>query len=397
VRVLFVGFALPQREFDEVVATDAGMPIQTQRFGWSVIEALGAAGVEVDVVSAAPVTDYPSNTRVVFRGSRFEAAGTSGTTIAFLNITGLKHLSRFVTATAAVRRLARRRRYDAILVHGVHSPFIWVAVRAARRSNIPAAVVLTDPPSLPTPFDARASRQLKRLDRHVILTGLARVAGVVALTQDLAQDFAAGRPWLQFEGIARPLGDTTEPREPAHPGAVVYAGGLAADYGVRRLVEAVGLSNGSWVLHVYGAGPLEDEVRSAAAADDRIVLHGLVDSGTLASAYAGASLLVNPRPVDRSFVRYSFPSKLIEYLGTGRAVMTTRLPTIPADYADHLAFCGDTAAEMASEIDDFFDSGRHRTTTGSGREFILTTRGVTAQGERLREFLRGLADPPRRP
>lgn len=394
-RALFIGFALPGAEFDKVVASDAGMAVQTQRFGWSVVEALRAAGAEVDLISTAPVTDYPSNSKIGFRGREFEVAGTRGTTISFVNLTGLKHVTRFVTASVAVRRLSRRRRYDAILVHGVHSPFIWVAVRAARRLDIPAVVVLTDPPSLPTPFDGRASRQLKRLDRHVILTGLARVTGVVALTQDLAQDFAGGRPSLQFEGIARPLDAPSVPSGGAtRADVVVYAGALAAEYGVGRLVDAVGMSSGSWTLHLYGAGPLADVIHTAADASERIVFHGLVDSATLASAYARASLLVNPRPVDQTFVKYSFPSKLIEYLSTGRPVMTTRLPTIPADYAEHLVFVGDTAPELAKEIDAYFASDRPRSTSLAGRDFILHTRGVPAQGARLRAFLGRLGERP---
>ena len=393
-RLLFIGFALSDAEFARVVARDAGMPVQTQRFGWSVIEALKAAGAELALVSAAPVTDYPSNSQVLFRGRPFSVDGTRGTTVAFLNITGIKHLTRFVSASVAVRRLGRGAGADGIVVHGVHSPFIWVAVRAARRLGVPAVVVLTDPPSLPTPYDGRLSGQLKRLDRRLILAGLSRADGVVALTQDLARDFAPGRPWLQFEGIARPLAPRAPTSDAAQGSeAVVYAVALAAEYVVRRLIEAVDASQGSWTLHLYGAGPMTEEVRTAAAERDRVVFHGLVDSTTLASAYGDAALLVNPRPVDQSFVKYSFPSKLLEYLGTGRPVMTTRLPTIPGDYDAHLIYTGDTAEELADAVDTFFASARPPVSPG-GRQFVLATRGVEAQGIRLREFLAGLASRP---
>jgi glycosyltransferase involved in cell wall biosynthesis len=394
-KILFIGFALPDAEFARVVARDAGMPVQTQRFGWSVVEALKAAGADVALVSAAPVTDYPSNSQLVFRGRRFAANGTHGTTVPFLNITGIKHLTRFVSSSVAVRRLTRRAGVEGIVVHGVHSPFIWVAVRAARRRGVPAVVVLTDPPSFTTPYDGRVSEWLKRFDRHLILAGLARADGVVALTEDLAHDFAAGKPWLQFEGIARPLAQQPTSHESGSGAeAVVYAGALEAEYGVRRLIEAVGASRGSWTLHVYGAGSMAEEVRTAAAEQERVVFHGLADTETLASAYGGAALLVNPRPIDQPFVRYSFPSKLLEYLSTGRPVMTTRLPTIPADYDAHLIYTGDTSREMADTVDAFFRSGRSDAVSGEGRDFVLATRGVEAQGVRLREFLTRLAEGP---
>ena len=57
--VLFLGFALPEDEFRHLMATDAGLPTATQRFAWSVIEALTSAALHVTVVSAAPATNSP--------------------------------------------------------------------------------------------------------------------------------------------------------------------------------------------------------------------------------------------------------------------------------------------------------------------------------------------------
>ena len=51
-----------------------------------------------------------------------------------------------------------------------------------------------------------------------------------------------------------------------------------------------------------------------------------------------ATLLVNPRPTSEDFTRYSFPSKLLEYMSSGRPVLTTGLSGIPADYHDKLWF-----------------------------------------------------------
>jgi glycosyltransferase involved in cell wall biosynthesis len=392
VRVLFIGFALPDGDFDEVAASDAGMPIQTQRFGWSVVEALRSADAEVILISAAPATDYPNNAHLVFKGKAFKSRGVDGRTVSFVNLTGLKHVTRFITARVAADSVTRSASPDAVLVHGVHSAFIWVGVRVAKRLGVPVAVILTDPPSLPTPYDGRVSGRLKKVDRRLIIAGLRRVSGVVALTKGLADDLAPGKPWLQFEGIARPLDLSPHPDDVRSPvPSVVYAGAVTAEYGVRHLLDAVRRSSGAWHLHVYGTGPMLAEVQEAARRSTRIFCHGLVDSARLASAYASASLLVNPRSTTASFVKYSFPSKLLEYLSSGRPVMTTRLSTIPDDYTPHLSYMGDSAEEMATAIDAFFEQHSVRPTVSSGREFIVSTKGVEAQGLRLRRFLNSLA------
>ena len=58
-------------------------------------------------------------------------------------------------------------------------------------------------------------------------------------------------------------------------------------------------------------------------------------------------------------LRYSFPSKLFEYLQAGKPVISTRLPGIPADYftifrpvdlADQLSF--DASLERALRVED---------------------------------------------
>ena len=397
-QVLFVGFALSQGLFDELLATDIGMPVQTQRFGWAVVDALQRAGVEVSVVSAAPALDYPKNSRILFGRARFRAHGVEGVAIPFVNVIGIKHVSRYLSSLLLGHREARRRKPSAVIVHGVHSPFIWSALRVGHRFGIPVIVIMTDAPSQRTQHDSKLSWRMKHADRRLILSGLRRVDGVITLTSALAEDFAPGRPSLLMEGIARPLPLLDEVQavqgSPVTDRYVVYAGGLREEYGVGELVRSVAMSVGDWKLRVYGRGPLQPEIEAAAAASDRVVFGGLADTGELARAYAEADLLVNPRPVHPDFTRYSFPSKILEYMAAGRPVLTTELPEIPEDYVPHLNLADDDAASMARAIDRIMQQSRaDLDDVGSAvKKFIIETRGADAQGVRMREFLDHLSD-----
>jgi glycosyltransferase involved in cell wall biosynthesis len=236
---------------------------------------------------------------------------------------------------------------------------------------------------------------MKRLDRRLILSGLARVTGVISLTAPLAEDFAAGKPALLMEGIARPLAapGTRPPVTSPGPRVALYAGGLHEDYGVRALIDAVGLSRRDWVLHLYGRGPMEEECRSIASSDPRVVFHGVADATTLAEAYAQATVLVNPRQLRTDFVRYSFPSKLIEYLATGTPVVTTHLPTIPPDYDPFLIYTDDDAASIARTLDSTTakDASGLRALGARAAEFVRSTRSPRLQGERIQAFVAGLS------
>jgi glycosyltransferase involved in cell wall biosynthesis len=390
-RVLFLGFALPDEAFTRLLECDAGMPIQTQRFGWSVIEAMTSADISVSIVSAAPATDYPHNSHLFFRGFNFTDHGVAGTTISFVNVTGLKHATRYATARRVSRRTASRAQPDAVVIHGVHSPFLWCGIHLGRKYGVPVIVILTDPPSQRSQHDSASSRSLKRVDRDLIRGALKRVDGVIALTEDLATDFAPTVPYLLMEGIAKPL--QAIPRlgvgRALTPKRVVYAGGLHEAYGVSELLASVCSSEGDWQLWFYGRGPLEAAITAKAASSPRVKFGGLADAAQLATAYADADLLVNPRSASADFTRHSFPSKLLEYLASGRPVLSTRLSGIPLEYEPYLYWTEGDSASLSDSIDSILSLPQKslNAKATAGREFILSSRSSAAQGRRIREFI----------
>lgn len=398
-RVAFLGFALPDDRFSEVAAADPALPIQTQRFGWAVIDALQLAGIDVSVISTDPVADYPSHAKLRFHSRRFAAHGVQGVVVPFINATGIKHVSRFVSVTRALFAGFRTSPVDAVVVHGVNSALLWAAAAFGRRTGVPFIVLLTDPPSVRTPYDNPGTWQLKQVDRWVIMMALRRAAGVVALAPRLAEDFAPGVPWLHMEGISSTVSDATISGTPgdgssetsavSSPERVVYAGGLREAFGVLDLVDAVTRSDGQWRLEIYGRGPESTAVEAAAATSSRVHFGGLVDGDDLQRIYSSADLLINPRHIDGDLPQYSFPSKLLEYMATGTPVMTTRLPTLPEDYEPHLCLTEQGGPELARSIDSFFarPSAERIDLGSSAQAFILATRGHLAQGLRLRNFI----------
>jgi glycosyltransferase involved in cell wall biosynthesis len=121
------------------------------------------------------------------------------------------------------------------------------------------------------------------------------------------------------------------------------------------------------------------------------------DRRQVVAEYARAAVLVQPRPVDQHFVRFSFPSKLMEYLASGTPVVSTRLPGIPADYDAHLYWAEDSTEGLASAIAKVLrmPSRQRRERAAAARDFIWSTRGFPTQGRRMREFLGALVERKR--
>lgn len=77
---------------------------------------------------------------------------------------------------------------------------------------------------------------------------------------------------------------------------------------------------------------MADFVNDCQKKDGRVRSLGFLDQTSLRSAQMNAIGLLITRDPNEDYVRYSFPSKLIEYMATGTPVITTRLPGIPEEY-----------------------------------------------------------------
>jgi glycosyltransferase involved in cell wall biosynthesis len=392
--VCLLGFTIPDAVRDEIVAVDRHMPSQTHNFAWSLVDALGKADLQVRLLSVWPVSNFPGNPRVVLRSGPFETKGVLGECLGFVNLIGLKHLTRFLQCLTRGTRVLRRWRPTVLLVHGVHSPFLWYAALCRLLLGLTVVVILTDPPGVALPTDSLAVRLLKRLDVRLVQWALRGTDAVIALTTDLAKDFAPGKPALVIDGIGRFENAAEQLRRDRTGATVVYAGSLRTGYGVDRLVDAVsGLTDPPATLEVYGNGELAGWVSEVAAEQTQIKGPRLLARKDLLRAYRSADLLVQPRPTDQSFVRYSFPSKMIEYLASGTPVLTTRLAGVTDEYTPYVYWIDDdSSAGIRKALQEVLqlpeversDKGRR------AAEYIRATRSTEAQGKKIFAFLRGI-------
>ena len=126
----------------------------------------------------------------------------------------------------------------------------------------------------------------------------------------------------------------------------LYAGLLNEVTGVDLYLEAIRLLDMPEAeFHFTGRGPLEDAVREAARRDARIVCHGFVSREEYYALLAGADIVVNPRNMGLPENKNNFPSKIMEYLASGRIVVSTRFAGWE-DFAQHIFFVETSAAGL---------------------------------------------------
>ena len=94
----------------------------------------------------------------------------------------------------------------------------------------------------------------------------------------------------------------------------IYAGGIQKIYGIKYLTEAFIMSDiENCEFHIYGDGDFKDELIQICKTHKNIKYFGIKPNDYIVTQQLKATLLINPRPTNQEFVKYSFPSKNMEY------------------------------------------------------------------------------------
>ena len=197
---------------------------------------------------------------------------------------------------------------------------------------------------------------------------------------------------MVIEGVFDPEQQFLPAPWPEEPGPIfIYTGTLARRYGIQDLLLAFSrIDIPTARLWICGAGDMQEAVVNLAKRDSRVTFYGRIPRSEAMVLQGRAHVMVNPRRPEGEFTRYSFPSKTMEYLASGRPVITHWLPGIPEEYRHYLIApeTGDAAGlestmrhVAAMTPEDLRKLGE------VGREFVLKHKSPRVQVGRLLEGL----------
>lgn len=113
---------------------------------------------------------------------------------------------------------------------------------------------------------------------------------------------------------------------------ILYSGLFDEHTGILLLLEAFKhLDQENVELHFSGWGSLESTINKYAESDKRICNHGFLNRDEYLSVMKKAHILINPRDMNFKQNKNNFPSKILEYLASGKIVISTK-------FSGHLEF-----------------------------------------------------------
>ena len=354
---------------------------QSQKYHRLLIEGL-AAGAKVDVVANPPVNREVLKKRFVPLPRETEGGACYRYIPAVRNPVVKAIFVGFGTFFQTARLAGKD---SAVVVDCLNRTTALAGLLAAKLRGRRCVGIVTDLPDM-----LGGSAFSKKMANFVIR----HCTDYVLLTQAM-NDYLnpEDKPHVILEGHSDIAMEAQKPslKRKASPRVCLYAGGVSRQYGLENLVEGFRKANlPDARLEIYGPGDYVRELTQIAGEDSRVFYGGMLLNAQIVEREMAATLLVNPRPTNEEYVKYSFPSKTMEYMSTGTPVLTTVLPGMPKEYYPYVYLLEEETADaiaeklgqiLAQPAQDLFGKGM------AAREFILKEKNNVTQAGKILAML----------
>jgi len=306
--------------------------VTDQKYYRLMVNGLLKNGCNVHCLSAPPI----SRTNEFIKLKSDSEGQCTYTYINILDVPGIRQISIFfVTLLHLFRWIYKTRSENRFIVCDVLNVSSSAAILLAKLFHIHVIGIMTDMPGL---MVNRSKGVVGRLITAINMILLQKYSSYVFLTEEMNVVVNKNkRPYLIMEGIVDYEMNISERLIDKSLKEIMYAGSLYERYGVKDLIDAFREVEGDNLrLLIYGIGPMEKDMPFYMKQDQRLFFMGCVSNKKIVEKELSTYLLINPRPTNEDFVKYSFPSKNMEYMVSGTPLLTTNLPGMPLEYKDYV-------------------------------------------------------------
>ncbi len=383
--VAYAASTMSEKRFAETFADSKMMPgQQAQRFNRLLMRGLAENGIKVNCVSAPPITVGNTNRKCINIKNDIEN-GVEYKYLPVINISGLKNIICLISSFFKTLHICKNK--GCVVVCDVLNISVALgATLAAKVLKRQSVGIVTDVPELMV--TGHSEKQVKLC--HKVINNCDKF---VFLTEAMNERLnPKGKPYIIIEGVCDSHVDEQSLSQPENSiKKCFYAGLLDVEYGVKNMVDGFLKADIDGAeLHICGKGPYEGELKSIAEKDKRVIFHGSVLNKDVVIMEKSCDLLINPRPVSGEFTKFSFPSKILEYMSSGTAALATDLPGIPKDYFDYLLkIDDDTSSGIAKAIEKALSLSKSELNIigGKAKKWVIANKSQKMQGLRLLQFI----------
>ncbi|MBC8532359.1 glycosyltransferase [Gehongia tenuis] len=352
----------------------------------------------ITLINTIPIPTYPNYPKILIRQQKWSHTEQSEDVhTGYINLPIFKQFSKAITTFTSLGKWIRGHSDKdlVIFVYDAH-PYLCIPILLQKKLHprVKTVIIAPDVPTTVASFVGRGRwKQVHEMYSHLKLWLEKRFDMYILTTKYMVDKLGIGdKPYVVVEGI---YGGDKQDQHAVHSEdekkIIFYSGALREAYGIKNLVEAVcGIDDSAYELWICGAGELASYVEDMAKKTKRVKYYGFVNGEKIAELQQQSTVLVNPRQNSGEYTKYSFPSKTMEYLASGKPVIGYRLDGFPEEYGDYIHYVPDNTVEAlrAKIVEICSLNVQTRQNIGSiSRKFILEQKTPKAQCGKIVKML----------
>lgn len=390
--ILYVSTLVSSKYFDELLYEGYKPELSIQKFNTLLVNGLVDNECNVEALSDIPINNLSKSNK---RGFNEEEGKINYQYCPKVNLKVLSNLVVFLSSFIATVRWSNRHKQEekVVILDILKTSLCLGSLLACSLLRIKTVGIVTDVPGFRMLKKEKKTAKQK-LSEFTIKKYISYFDLYVLLTEQMNEIVNPyGRPFIIMEGLVdinmnhNPVNSNKNDKK-----VILYAGGLFEQYGIKRTIDAFKkLKGDNFELHLYGSGDMTKYMTKYQEEDNRVKFFGVVNNKKVVEAELDATLLINPRPTDEDFTKYSFPSKNMEYMVSGTPLLTTSLPGMPKEYYDYVYLLRDETVDgiykmfnhLLIEISD--DEIQQRGI--NAKQFVLENKNNIFQAKRIVNFI----------
>ena len=404
--ILFLGLLFKEEDENEILTNSkVGVNNSCNTLQWNIIKGLEKnEDINIKIINSMPCGNFPRLYNKLFIRSMDWKHGTGETLnkeIGFINFYIIKHFIRKIKYYREIVKWINdnKKTEKYIVVYDMYLPFLK-SIKKIKKQNysVKTCLIVGDLPNEYGHNYEKIKRGLKNCllkDRGEKSMELVKYFdSYVLLTEHMKYPLKImNKPYVVIEGIV----DTNRACHlnqniKLNKKIIMYAGILNEQYGIKTLLEAFSeIKDENYELWLCGNGDMNEQIKNKSVEDKRIKFFGYVSKNKLIELEKEITVYINPRTNEGEYTKYSFPSKTMEYLASGKPVIMYELDGIPEDYDDYVFYVEDnTSIALKNKIYEVCSkSGRELYKIGlNAREFVLNKKNNITQAKKIIELLK---------
>ena len=306
----------------------------------------------IKVFNIINTLNYPKFPELLFKTEKWNhTQGSDDIHIGYINVFGIKYITQEQNLYNALNQWAGSLQGQkfVLCVHHNYYPMMRAALRIKKKygNQVLTCLVSGDIPGkfgLKSQYkDNLKEKMIERMEKSILLMAK-EFDSFVFQTKYMAEGFGVeDKPVCVVECTYLPSFENQqsvrEDYNPEKKKVIFYAGSLRREYDALHLLNAFKHVVGDdYELWLAGGGNAVDRIKEEASKDRRIKYLGFIPPQEVFERQQAATVLVSPRKANHDFVKYSFPSKTMECLASGKPYIAHKLPCEPDEYRDYIQY-----------------------------------------------------------